>query len=132
KSNQTYSTDRIQCAMESSVFISNELRTGHISINHTLMTSKELGAWRFSRVQQNAFSGQIRKFREHPNLSGPACHESFMSNGQLPMRAVLCVSAYNKFADLFNFTVFMATTDKSDMSLHSRLHLSGVSYENGL
>lgn len=132
KSNQTYSTDRIQCAMESSVFISNELRTGHISINHTLMTSKELGAWRFARVQQNAFSGQIRKFREHPNLSGPACHESFMSNGHVPMRAVLCVSAYNKFADLFNFTVFMATTDKSDMSLHSRLHLSGVSYENGL
>jgi S1-C subfamily serine protease len=132
KSRQTYSADRIQCAMESSVFISNELRTGHISINHTLMGSNELGAWRFAQVQQYAFSGQASKFRDHPNLSGPACHESFVSNGQLPMRAVICVSAYNKFADLFNFTLFLATTDNARMSLHSRLHLSGVSYDNGL
>lgn len=132
KPRQAYSVDRIQCAMESSVFISDEIRTGHISIRHSLMRSKELDDWRFARVLRNAFSSQIHKYREHPNHSGPVCHESFMTNGQLPMRAVVCVSAYNKFADLYDFTLFTASTDDAQMSLHSRLSLSGVSYDNGL
>lgn len=132
KPRQTFSVDRIQCAMESSVFISDEIRTGHISIRHSLMQSKELGDWRFARVLRNAFSSQIHKYREHPNLSGPVCHENFMTNEHLPMRAVICVSAYNKFADLYDFTLFTASTEDAQMSLHSRLTLSGVSYDNGL
>lgn len=130
--NKPYSFDQVSCAMESAIFVSNRIRTGHISIQHKLLQSTELGALRFSSLASNAFKNQRSGGHKDRRYTAPQCVEQFVSNGKLPMRAVLCVRAYRKFPELYDFTLLTASTDSGHMSLQSRINASGVSYENGL
>ncbi len=132
KPEKPYTVEQIRCAMESAIFVSSELRTGRMSIRHKVIRSTKLGALRFSHLAAEAFKNESFGSHKDQRLTDPACNEQFLSNGNLSMRAVLCVSAYRKFAGLYDFAVLTATTDENLMSLQSRLDMEGVSYENGL
>jgi S1-C subfamily serine protease len=129
---QPYVSQQISCSMDSAVFVSDELETGHASIRHEVTRSTGLGALRFSSLATRAF--QRESFGEHGErlLTDPACSEEFLANKSLSMRAVLCVRAYRKFSGLYDFSVLTATTDDNLVNLQSRLDAYGVSYENGL
>lgn len=127
-----YSVDGIQCAMESSVFVSDELRTGHIAIRHNLLRRSELDRWRFARAARQVFSGQVFRSRLNTRISGPECTEDFVDNNGLALRAVLCFSAYNKLEGLYTLELFTVTTDDPDSALLSQLSMHGVSWDNGL
>lgn len=127
-----YTVEQIRCGMESTIFVSSELQTGQMSIRHAFTRSTKLGAWRFSNLAAEAFKRENFGSHEDRHLTGPACTEEFLANKGLPMRAVLCVRAYRKFAGLYDFSVLTATTDDNLMDLQSRLDIKGVSYENGL
>ena len=65
-------------------------------------------------------------------VTAQQCTEEFVANDHLPMRAVLCASAYRKFAGLYNFTLLTITTDDPLMSVKSLYELRGISYDNGM
>lgn len=132
KPKDLYTLEQINCAMESAIFVSDKLRTGVISIKHQFKHSSKLGAFRFSRLAAASVKGETFGDHKSKNLTGPECSEEFLSNGDLPMRAVLCVRTYKKFAGLYDFAVLADTTDEPLMNLESRLDVKGVSYENGL
>ena len=48
------------------------------------------------------------------------------------MRTVLCVRAYRKFPELYDFIMISTTLDQAKEVLQSRLDTRGVSYENGM
>jgi hypothetical protein len=129
---QGYTSDRIQCAMESQIFISNELQTGHISINHSLLRRTELDSWRFARIARDSFSNQIFRSKHNTRVSGPECSEAFLDQNNLRLRSVLCFAAYNKFEGLYNLSLLSVSVDDADTSLQSRLNVSGISFDNGL
>ncbi len=130
--NKPYAFDQVSCSMESAIFVSNRIQTGHISIEHKLLQSTELGALRFSSLASNTFKNQGVGGHKDRRFTPPQCVEQFVSNEKLPMRAVLCIRAYRKFPDIYDFTLLTASTDSGQMSLQSRINTSGVSYENGL
>lgn len=132
KAESPYTEEQIKCSMESAIYVSHELNTGYMSIRHEFTKSSKLGALRFSEATARAFKNE--KFGGHKDrrLTGPVCTETFLTNGKLPMRAVLCVRAYRKFAGLYDFSLLTATTDEPLMNLQSRMDIRGVSYENGL
>lgn len=127
-----YAVDQVSCAMESALFVSNQIQTGHVSIQHKLLQSTELGALRFASLASNYFKNQNSGGHKDTRYTAPQCVEQFVSNDKLPMRAVLCVRAYRKFPELYDFTLLTASADAGRMSLQSRVDASGVSYENGL
>lgn len=122
----------INCGMESAIFVSNKLRVGYIQMRHEYIQSTELGKLRFSTLESESFENEQFGSHEDSNRTAPTCQESFVNNGKLPMRAVLCVRAYKEFADLYDFALLTAATDKDLVSLQSRLDANGVDYENGL
>lgn len=132
KDESSFSEDKMNCAMESSLFISGKLQTGHITIAHTLLQSKKLDALRFSRLVSERFKNQIFASTRHPSVTAPACNEDFVKNEGVSMRAVLCVRAYRKFPELYDFIVISSSLDQSSEVLQSRLDTRGVSYENGM
>jgi S1-C subfamily serine protease len=132
KQDNLYTRDQINCAMESAVFVSNQLRTSQVSISHIFTRSTELGALRFAELTASSFKREFFGSHKERRLTGPVCTEQFVTNNSLPMRAVICVRAYRKFAELYDFAVLTSTTDDSLMNLQSRLDIKGVSYENGL
>lgn len=127
-----YAIDQVECAMESGVYVSDQVRTGNVSIRHRLLRSEKLGPMQFSVLATNSFGNQI--FGNHKSLdqTAPQCVESFVNNGALPLRAVLCVRAYRKFPGLYDFTLLSASVDAAQTSLQSHIDIVGASYENGL
>ncbi len=132
KEESSFSEDKMNCAMESSLFVSGKLQTGHITIAHTLLQSKKLDALRFSRLVSERFKNQIFASTRHPSVTAPACNEDFVKNEGVSMRSVLCVRAYRKFPELYDFIVISSSLDQAKEVLQSRLDTRGVSYENGM
>jgi serine protease Do len=132
KPENAYTVDQVNCQMESAIFVSDQLQTGHVSIQHRFSRSKDLDSFRFSQMLNNSFKNQIASGHKDRRLTPPACTEEFITNEKIPMRAVMCVRAYRKFAGLYDFTLLTSTTDQALMRLQSKLNTNGVSYENGL
>jgi hypothetical protein len=130
--NKPYTLDQVSCAMEAALFVSGEVDTGYVSIQHKRIQSDELGAWRFGGLASRQFKSQGVGWHKDVRLTPSQCVEQFVDNGKLPMRAVLCVRAYRKFPELYDFTLLTASTDASRMTLQSRVEAVGVSYPNGL
>jgi serine protease Do len=127
-----YDFSSINCAMESAIFVSNNLQVGQIAIRHEYIKATDMGSLRFSVLQSSSFKNEQFGNDKDINRTAPMCKEQFVNNTQLPMRAVLCVRAYREFDDLYDFSLITAATDESLISLQSRLDASGVSYDNGL
>ena len=127
-----YTVEQIRCSIESAIYVSSELQTGRMSIRHAFTRSTKLDAVRFASLAAETFKRENFGGHKDKHLTPPACTEQFLTNKSLPMRAVLCVRAYRKFAGLYDFSVLTATTDENLMDLQSRLDIKGVSYENGL
>lgn len=127
-----FAVDTTSCAMESSVFVSGSLQTGAIGIRHQFLRSTGLDAVRFAQLSSSSFKNESFGSYKDSRMTGPQCTEQFVANGSLPMRAVLCVRAYRKFAGLYDFSLLTASTDDAMMNLQSRLDARGVSYDNGM
>lgn len=127
-----YTTDSIYCGMESVVFISGNLQTGRVSFDHEFIRSKKANPLRFSRLISDNFGHQIWSSHRSEEVTAQQCTEEFIANEALSMRAVLCASAYRKFAGLYNFTLLTITTDEALLSLKSLYEFRGISYDNGL
>lgn len=127
-----YQMDQVNCSMESAVFVSSQIETGQIAIHYRRLQSAKLGLLPFSALSSKLFKQQELGGSKDLRLTAPQCIEQFVSNGKLPMRAVLCVRAYRQFPELYNFSLLTASTDDSRMSLQGRVDANGVSYQNGL
>ena len=132
KADSPFLVDDTRCAMESALFISDTLQTGQVSMRHEFIRSTSLDAIRFSALASAAFKNESFGSHKDRRLTAPLCTEQFIRNRTLPLRAVLCVRAYRKFAGLYDFALLTASTDDALMSLQSRLDARGVSYANGL
>lgn len=132
KADKPFTVDDASCAMESAIFVSGSLQTGQLSIRHQFLRSVGLDKLRFAQLASASFKNEHFGSTKDTRLTGPNCTEEFVKNKNLPLRAVLCVRAYRKFAGLYDFALLTATTDQGLMSLQSRLDARGVSYDNGM
>lgn len=132
KADKPFTVDDASCAMESAIFVSGSLQTGQLSIRHQFIRSTGLDKLRFAQLASASFKNEHFGSNKDTRLTGPNCTEDFVKNKNLPLRAVLCVRAYRKFAGLYDFALLTATTDQGLMSLQSRLDARGVSYDNGM
>jgi S1-C subfamily serine protease len=126
-----YTLDSVSCAMEAAIYVSDTQQTGHVSMTHQYIRSSNLQALQFATLASSLFRVDRIGSSRDTRLTRPACSEQFVHTATLPVRAVVCVRAYRKFAGLYNFTLLAASTDDAQSSLQSRLDLAGVSYDNG-
>ena len=131
KGEKTYNTDQINCAMESEIFVSENLQTGSISMTHRFVQTDKLDPLRFAIFVGKMFSNRVTGDTKDENVTTSHCTEDFIENNNFTSRAVVCVESYQKFAGLYNFLLFTTSTDEPLMNLQSRLVMNGVSYENG-
>jgi hypothetical protein len=118
--------------MESAIFVSEQQQTGHVTMIHQYVRSTSLDTLRFASLATNLFKADNLGNGKGSRQTGPACTEQFVKTKTLPLRAVMCVRAYRKFAGLYDFTLMTASTDDSRASLQSRIDVVGVSYDNGV
>jgi serine protease Do len=121
--------ERSDCQMDSRVFVSGSLLTGHIVVRHEAYDGRRIGALRFverhSRSFRNEnFGGPTR------HLTPPQCTESYVQGNGLPLRAVLCLRAHKKLVGLYDMSLLVATLEGRDQGAQGRFDAHGLSFEN--
>ena len=129
---KAYTVSSINCSMESAIFVSGELQTGHLSMHHKYAHNKKLNAMQFSQLATNMFNNQVYSTAKSETITPAACTEDFIAHNNISLRALVCAEAYHKFKELYDFTLITASTDDSQMSLQSMINIQGVSYSNGM
>jgi serine protease Do len=122
----------ISCSMESEIFVSDSLQTGHISMSHSYMRNKKLNTWQFAKLSGQRFANQVYSSAHSSVLTPAACTENFVELQNLKMRVQVCAEAYHKFEGLYDFTLITASSDDANSSLQSMMNIRGVAYDTGM
>lgn len=128
---KAYTVASINCSMESAIFVSGELQTGHVTMRHQYARNRKLNSLQFAQLTSNMFEGQVYSTAKSETITPAACTEDFVTHNAISLRALVCAEAYHQFKDLYDFTLITASTDDSQMSLQSMINIQGVSYTNG-
>nr|WP_316643711.1 serine protease [uncultured Roseateles sp.] len=124
--------ERSDCQLEQTLFITGALFTGGLTVRHETYEGSKLGLVRFTKLFGDSFrnerfgSGSLRDF------TAPQCQERFITQGGLPLRVVLCMTAYRKLPGLFDVSVLVATQDQARAGAQGRLDARGLSFANAM
>lgn len=55
-----------------------------------------------------------------------------MDPGNVPLRAVVCLSAYRKLTGLYNMTVLAISVNQPTQGVLGRLDVQGIAFDNGM
>jgi serine protease Do len=122
--------ERSDCSMNQSVFVSGSLDTGSLSARHEIYDGSKLGTLRFARQYSRSFRNE--SFGGGAQRTAAQCSERFVQSDGLPLRAVLCLSAYKKLPGLYDMGVMVATLNEDQAGVQGRFDARGVSYDNAL
>jgi serine protease Do len=125
--------ERSQCQMDTRIFVSGWLTTGSLNVRHEAYDGRKLGVLRFAARYTDSFRGEAYAFAGATTQRTAAqCHERYVVSGDLPMRAVICMTAYKKLTGLYDLRVLVATVDSSQTGVQGRFDARGVSFDNAL
>jgi S1-C subfamily serine protease len=120
--------ERSDCSMASQVFVSGGLRTGHLHVRHESYDGRRLGAVRFAERYSRSYRNEQFSMPGRQQTA-PQCHEhNVQAADGLPLRALMCLRAYKRFAGLFDMSILVATLDGTDAGAQGRLDAFGVSF----
>jgi serine protease Do len=129
--------DQTECTSDTSLFVADDLNTGVIRIDHSLVTSVELNQFQFASAltQQSQprllTGGPLRKW-----YTSERCHEDFVRAApgpeHPPLRAIWCARAYREFDSLYDVSLVAVTQDDGKEALVSRLSLQAVGYDDAV
>lgn len=118
--------ERSDCEMDSRIFVSGSLLTGHLSVRHEAYDGSKLGALRFAERYSASFRNEFMGLDDR-HRTAPQCVERSVDRAGLPLRAVVCLRAYKKLEGLLDLSVLVATLDGSNVGVQGRFDARGVS-----
>ena len=119
------------CEMDSYLFVSGRLTTGSVTVRYEAYDGHKLGILRFADRYSDSFKNEGFA-GGNQDRTPPQCHERYVDRDGLPLRAVLCMSAYKKLTGLYDVSVLVATVDASRTGVQGRFDASGVTFDNAL
>jgi serine protease Do len=124
--------EHAECEMDTRVFVSGWLTTGSLNVRHEAYDGGRLGTLRFAQRYTASFANEGFGGGGDSARTAPQCHERYVDRDGLPLRAVLCLSAYKKLTGLFDVSVLVATVDAPQQGVQGRFDAQGVSFDNAM
>lgn len=121
--------ERSDCEMDSRLFVSDGLLTGYLTVRHEAYDGGPIGELRFAQRYSASFENE---FFQNDNRwrTAARCTENTVQREGLPLRAVMCLSAYKRLAGLYDLSLLVATLDGREAGVQGRFDAFGVSFEN--
>jgi len=123
--------ERSDCEMDSRVFVTNTLQTGYFTVRHEAYDGRKLGALRFVQRYSASYANEYFA-RSTRQRTAAQCKEETINRAGLPLRSLICLSAYKKLPGLYDLSVLAATLDQSTAGAQGRFDAYGVSFDNAL
>ena len=98
---------------------------GNLAVRHEAYDGRKLGVLRFADRYTDSFRNEAFG-GSNKDRTAPQCHERYVDRGGLPLRAVLCMSAYKKLTGLYDVSVLVATVDAAQSGVQGRFDANGV------
>jgi len=128
---KAFDLERTDCQIDSHVF-AGDFNTGYIRLRYEAYNAPKLGPLRFSAMYSQSFANEYFATRGSRKATPAECSERFIETGGMPMRAVVCMSAYRKLPGLYDVSVLTMSVNQSTRGVQGRMDAQGVSFENGL
>lgn len=128
---KAFDLERTDCQIDSHVF-AGDFNTGYIRLRYEAYNAPKLGPLRFSAMYSQSFANEAFSTRGSRKATPVECSERFIETGGMPMRAVVCMSAYRKLPGLYDVSVLTMSVNQSTRGVQGRMDAQGVSFENGL
>ncbi|KRI00511.1 S1C family serine protease [Curvibacter sp. PAE-UM] len=123
-----FQRDSLDCSLHSGLFVSRQLYTGSLSLQHVLFRNEKLATVQFLKMgSSGSVSGSGRATSE---ITRSECHGDYVQGASHVYRVSVCVRAYRKFEDLYDLTLNAVQVDDARERLASSLNLRGFSFEN--
>jgi serine protease Do len=122
--------ERSDCVMDSSVFVTDGLQTGALTVRHEAYDAQRLGALRFSHMYSQSFANE--RFGGGRAATAPQCKERFVDRDGLALRTVVCLTALKRFSGLYNLSVLTTTVDHATQGVQGRLDARGVDFAGAM
>ena len=113
--------------------VAGDFSTGTVRLGYEAYNAPAYGAVRFSHKYSQGFANEARlPLRGNRSQTAAECTERYVDPGKLPLRAVVCMSAYRKLPGLYDMTVLAATLNQPTQGVLGRLNVRGIAFDNGL
>ncbi len=123
--------ERSACQTNSHV-VAGDFSTGTVRLGYEAYDAPAYGAARFARKYSQSFASERLPHRGNRRQTAAECAERYVDPGSLPMRAVVCMSAYRKLPGLYDMTVLAVTLNQPTQGVLGRLDVRGIGFDNGL
>ncbi|MDY0108275.1 MAG: serine protease [Giesbergeria sp.] len=123
--------ERSACQTNSHV-VAGDFSTGTVRLGYEAYSAPTYGAARFARKYSQSFANERLPHRGNRHKTAAECAERYVDPGRLPLRAVVCMSAYRKLPGLYDMTVLAVTLNQPTQGVLGRLDVRGIGFDNGL
>jgi serine protease Do len=124
--------EQSQCAMDTRIYVSRSLTTGSLSVRHEVYDGRKLGVLRFADRYSRSFANEWFGGDGGKDRTAPHCQEHYVDGNGVPLRAVLCMSAYKRLNGLYTVSVLVGSVDQPLGGVEARFDADGVSFDNAL
>ncbi|MDX2121589.1 MAG: serine protease [Gemmatimonadota bacterium] len=125
-----YETIEHQCSTDDYVFISGEQSSGVLTLQHTVLSTRDLNRFRFYSLLTSQFSGDGFAFQGREVVTPRRCTSGNVRQPGLALATVFCTRRYRKLDGLYDVFFKAATLGDPSSGLITTLTLSGVTFEN--
>lgn len=127
---QRYQRDSLDCSLRTSLFVRGSIQTGTISLRHTVLRNEKLTTPQFLALESRKFTAPSYS-RSGGDLTPAECHSNYLQPSAHVYRVSVCLRAYRKFENIYDFTVSATQIDDARQRQTSSFSLKGFSFDNG-
>ena len=119
-----------ECATDDYVFVSDSLLSGVVRYRHHVLTSDKLNVFQFHALFSEQFGEQYGNFEGRDDeVTAFRCRQRLLRNGDVPLKAVLCLRGYRRLPGLYDAVVKAAVLGARSGGAETSLAVSGVSLD---
>lgn len=125
---QRFQRDSLDCTLHAGLFVSSDLYTGSLSLQHELLRNEKLATVQFLKIGSSGSSSGFG--RASSDITRSECQGDYVQGALHLYRVSVCVRAYRKFEGLYDLTLNAVQMDDARERLSSSLNLRGFSFQN--
>ncbi len=130
-SNSLFDFERSDCRFESDVF-AGDTTTGSLHLRYEAYDGSRMSTPQFAVIYSASFANERFATTSGRGKTADECTERFVDRAGLPMRAVMCLSAYRKLEGLYDLSLLVATVNQNKRGVQGRLDARGVSFDSAV
>jgi serine protease Do len=130
-SKSQFDFERSDCRIDAELY-AGDVTTGDLHLRYEAYDGSRLHPQQFAHIYSQSFANEYFRQRGTRDQTKSNCQESYVERPNLPMRVVLCMSAYKKFTGLYDASVLVMTLNQPKRGVQGRLDARGLSFDNSL